>query len=79
MTLAHLRPTYDARLTGDAVADLEVRLDHVGFRTAVGATARRLGALGVGRVMWLRWCCRTGWNSSSRCMPRGCWARRSRR
>jgi len=46
MTLAHLRPTYDARLTGDAVADLEVRMDHAGFRTAVGTTARRLGALG---------------------------------
>ena len=28
MTLAHLRPTYDVQLTGDAVADLEVRLDH---------------------------------------------------
>jgi acyl-CoA synthetase (AMP-forming)/AMP-acid ligase II len=49
MTLAHLRPTYDVRLTGDAVADLEVRLDHAGFRTAVEATARRLAALGIGR------------------------------
>jgi acyl-CoA synthetase (AMP-forming)/AMP-acid ligase II len=49
MTLAHLRPTYDAQLTGDAVADLEVRLDHAGFRTAVEATVRRLAALGIGR------------------------------
>ena len=49
MTLAHLRPTYDVQLTGDAVADLEVRLDHDRFRTTVDATARRLAALGVGR------------------------------
>ena len=49
MTLTHLRPTYDVQLTGNAVADLEVRLDHAGFRSAVAAAASRLAALGVGR------------------------------
>ena len=49
MTLAHLRPTFDAQLTGDAVATSKYGWDHDGFRTAVEATARRLGALGVGR------------------------------
>jgi long-chain acyl-CoA synthetase len=49
MTLAHLRPINDFALTGEAVADERVRLDHDAFRAAVRATAHRLTDLGVGR------------------------------
>jgi long-chain acyl-CoA synthetase len=49
MTLAHLRPINDYALTGEAVADERVRLDHDAFRAAVRATAHRLTDLGVGR------------------------------
>jgi long-chain acyl-CoA synthetase len=49
MNLAHLRPITDSGSTGEAVADQHVRLDHEAFRSAVGATARRLADAGVKR------------------------------
>ena len=49
MNLVHLRPVEDPTLTGDAVADERVRLDHDAFRAAVRATAQRLAGCGVGR------------------------------
>jgi len=49
MTLPHLRPLTDLELTGEAVADPDVRLDHREFRAAVRTVARRFADLGVGR------------------------------
>ena len=49
MSLIHLRPITDPTLTGDAVADERVRLDHAGFRAAVRAAAEELARHGIDR------------------------------
>jgi long-chain acyl-CoA synthetase len=49
MTLRHLRPLTDGDLSGPAVADERIALDHESFRAAVAATATVLAARGIGR------------------------------
>jgi long-chain acyl-CoA synthetase len=49
MSLTHLRPVIDHSLTGDAVADLSVRLDYPALRAAVASAARLLADNGVGQ------------------------------
>jgi long-chain acyl-CoA synthetase len=49
MTLPHLRPILDSDLTGDAVVDPSVRLDHPAFRAAVGRMTTQLAKAGIGR------------------------------
>jgi long-chain acyl-CoA synthetase len=49
MSLRHLRPLTDADLSGPAVADERIALDHESFRRAVAETATVLAARGIGR------------------------------
>ena len=49
MTLPHLRPIFDRNLSGAALADASVRLDHAAFRATVDRATVRLRESGVGR------------------------------